>query len=89
MTRLEARESFIEIRMLFSVYDSSMMEVMLYLFSDAERLHALLMRNQVVRQSDDVTGTGSVGSQCFCGVRCQIIVVLTIDISTGRSVSIK
>jgi hypothetical protein len=66
-----------------------MMNVMHRLFSDAERLHALLMRNQVVRQYDDVTGTGSAGSQCLYGVRYQIIVVLTIVISTGRSISIK
>jgi len=59
------------------------------LFSDAERLHALLMTNQVVRQHDDVTATGSAGSQCLYGVRYQIIVVLTIAISTGRSISIK
>ena len=59
------------------------------LFSDAERLHALLMRNQVVKQYDDVTGTGSAGSQCLYGVLYQIIVVLTIVISTGRSISIK
>ena len=45
------------------------------LLSDAERLHALLMRNQVVRQIDDVTGTGSAVSQCLYGVRYQIIVV--------------
>ena len=59
------------------------------LFSDAERLHALLMTNQVVKQYDDVTGTGSTGSQCLYGVRYQIIVVLTIVISTGRPISIK
>ena len=57
------------------------------LFSDAERLHSLLMRNQVVRQYDDVTGTGSAGRQCLYGVRYQIMVVLIIVISTGRSIS--
>jgi hypothetical protein len=67
----------------------SIMKVMLQLFSDAEPLHALLTRNQVVRQYDDVTGTGSAGSQCLYGVRYPIIVVLTIGISTGRSVSIE
>jgi hypothetical protein len=66
-----------------------MMKVMLRLFPDAERLFALLMRNQVVRQHDDVTGTGSAGSQYLYGVRYQIILVLTIGISTERSVSIE
>jgi hypothetical protein len=66
-----------------------MTKVMRRLLSHAERLHALLMRNQVVRQYDDVTGTGSAVSQCLYGVGYQIIVVLTTVISTGRSISIK